>query len=641
MTLLKGITGKLLLLVAAVSLVPLVIMGSVTFYTMKAQMESNLADVLVAAGHSVATSMDNYILQRNDELSLVSGSSTLRAGDPGKATYELNRYLSSFEEFQALAFVDARGDLQATAGDLLRTRGDSSRESMIQDWFDAARDGKKVLDRVVAERGEFSRYLLFIQPVTHEGRNYGYVFGQVDSEQVAKLASNVEIGETGRATLFNENGKLIGHRDKNRYGYDMSNYSIMEAPLRNNTGDPGAFFTSGDGREKWGLTLLLDDSRERLGLQWGIIVDQTVSEMYAPVNRLNRILWLVGILAFVVAIICGVLFAIRLVSPLHHLLDRLQNISSGDADLNQEIELQSRDEFGEIAEAFNVFTRKLRGIVRQLASENEVLVDSAQQMRARTSNTSQALERQKSEVEQVATAMNEMTATVQDVAKSAQSAASAAETGASETDSGHQVVEQTITSIQELAKEVEEAATVINGLKEESNSIATILDVIRGIADQTNLLALNAAIEAARAGEQGRGFAVVADEVRSLARRTQDSTTEIQKMIDNLQQSAEKAVSVMETGRHMAGASVEKTSEAGQSLSVIAQEIHQINDMNAQIASAAEEQSAVAEEINRNIMNISQLAEETAEGSEQEAKAGKALAELAEEMKGIVNQFRY
>lgn len=637
----KGITGKLLLLVAGVSFVPLAIMGGVTFYTMKTQMENNLADLLVETGRSTATLMDNYILQRSDELELVSGSSTLRAGVPETAAYGLDRYLSTFDQFDSLTFVNTRGQLVATAGDLGRTRGDGARDQMVQEWAREAQAGKKVLDRATAAQGEFSRYLLFVQPIRHEGQSYGWVFGQVDSEQVAKLAMDVEIGETGRATLFNDDGALIGHQNKSRYGYDMSKYPIMRAPLQNNAGDPGNFFTSGDGREKWGLTLLLDDSMQQLGLKWGIIVDQTVSEMYAPVQRLNTTLWVVGGFAFVVAMVCGLLFAMRLVSPLRHLLKRLKNISSGDADLNQEIEVQSRDEIGEVAEAFNVFVRKLRGIVRELASENEMLVSSAHQMQVTTSSTSHALERQKAEVEQVATAMNEMTATVQEVARSAQTAASAAQTGTAETDSGRQVVEQAISSIQDLAEEVERAASVIHGLKEESNSIATILDVIRSIADQTNLLALNAAIEAARAGEQGRGFAVVADEVRSLAGRTQDSTSEIQEMIENLQKSADSAVSVMEEGRQMAGHSVEKTSEAGRSLSTIAQEIHQINDMNAQIASAAEEQSAVAEEINRNIMNISQLAEETAHGSEQEAQAGVALAKLAEEMKGIISQFRY
>ncbi|QKQ28087.1 hypothetical protein HUE57_18690 [Candidatus Reidiella endopervernicosa] len=202
------------------------------------------------------------------------------------------------------------------------------------------------------------------------------------------------------------------------------------------------------------------------------------------------------------------------------------------------------------------------------------------------------------------------------------------------------MVEHTIDVINTLASEVEHAASVIHTLEQESADIGTVLDVIRGIAEQTNLLALNAAIEAARAGEQGRGFAVVADEVRSLASRTQTSTQEIDEMISRLQSGAADAVKAMESSSNQAQAGVEQAAEAGSSLDAITNAVAQINDMNTQIASAGEEQSAVAEEINRNIVTISSVADETAGGAVQTSNASAEVARLSEQLQALVQQFR-
>ena len=236
--------------------------------------------------------------------------------------------------------------------------------------------------------------------------------------------------------------------------------------------------------------------------------------------------------------------------------------------------------------------------------------------------------------------MNEMTATVQEVASHAAHAAEAATSARDEAQGGQRVVSANIDAIQRLADEVMQTAELINRLAEDSNAIGTVLDVIRGIAEQTNLLALNAAIEAARAGEQGRGFAVVADEVRTLAQRTQESTSEIQDMIERLQAGARNAVEAMEKGRAGAESSVRQAVTAGESLQAINQAVAAISDMNLQIATAAEEQSAVAEEINRNITTINMVADETAVGAEQTAEASQELARLAMNLQRIVSQFR-
>ncbi len=347
-----------------------------------------------------------------------------------------------------------------------------------------------------------------------------------------------------------------------------------------------------------------------------------------------------GLVALVIGLILFRFIVRSVVRPLGEAVQSMEDIASGEGDLTRRLPVEGRDEVAQLAEAFNRFVEKMQRAVSEVASSSVQVSTAADAMSSITSQTSAGVERQRSEIEQVATAMNEMTATVQEVASHAAHAAEAATSARDEAQGGQRVVSANIDAIQRLADEVMQTAELINRLAEDSNAIGTVLDVIRGIAEQTNLLALNAAIEAARAGEQGRGFAVVADEVRTLAQRTQESTSEIQDMIERLQAGARNAVEAMEKGRAGAESSVRQAVTAGESLQAINQAVAAISDMNLQIATAAEEQSAVAEEINRNITTINMVADETAVGAEQTAEASQELAQLAMNLQRIVSQFR-
>ena len=374
---------------------------------------------------------------------------------------------------------------------------------------------------------------------------------------------------------------------------------------------------------------------------WGWVVGSGIYVDDVDALFLHEVMVSAGVFGGLLALI--VLLSALVVRSVTQPIERLQSVVHEVVDngnLTVRARIEQRDEVGLMGSAFNGMLDQLQSFVGQVARGVEQVSSAAHQLAAVTEQTSQGVLSQRNQTDQAATAMTEMSSTAQEVARNAGEAAAAAQSADQEANNGKRVVSATVESIDNLAREVEKASQVIHKLEEDTDAIGTVLDVIRGIAEQTNLLALNAAIEAARAGEQGRGFAVVADEVRTLATRTQSSTEEIQQMITTLQGGARDAVAVMEEGRVQAQASVEQAALAGESLGAITEAVTRINDMNNQIASAAEEQSAVSEEVNRNVVAISDVADETAAGAEQTSQSGRELQRLAETLSGMVERYR-
>lgn len=384
------------------------------------------------------------------------------------------------------------------------------------------------------------------------------------------------------------------------------------------------------------------------GMNWAIMSEIDETEAFAPVSDLIKSVVLYSFIAVVcllgLATLVGFYMARSISQPITSMIasvvDCVKDISQGNGDLTFRLDNSSKAEMGELASAINSFIENIQAIIREVGTAAIQVASAAEEMTMVINNTNEGLNKQVSETEQVATAMNEMTATAQDVARSASDAALAANEADTKSKSGLTVVNTVIDSIHALATEVDKTSDVISVLKDDSESIGTVLDVIRDIADQTNLLALNAAIEAARAGEQGRGFAVVADEVRTLASRTQDSTQEIQSMIESLQSRANEAGEVMANSCEYAKKTVEDAGGAGTALQTINSVISNIDSLNTQIATAAEEQTAVAEEINCSIVSISDVGRETTDGTEQISVASQDLAKLAAGLQAHVQQFK-
>ena len=348
---------------------------------------------------------------------------------------------------------------------------------------------------------------------------------------------------------------------------------------------------------------------------------------------LSAIIAATFIIGFIVFMLKNILFSLTRLSQL------MQDVESNN-DLTIRCSNKSKDEIGVMSSSFNKMLEKFEALVQQINSSSSQLATASEEVSSVSQESTNGIMQQRTETDMIATAMNEMTATVTEVASNAEAAAGAAHSANNEAQGGSEIVRNTAQAIAQLASDVTDASTVIHQLESDSEDIGTILDVIKNIAEQTNLLALNAAIEAARAGEQGRGFAVVADEVRTLASRTQESTQEIEDMITKLQAGAKNAVEVMDKGRTQAETGEAQAREASESLEAITRAVSTINEMNTHIASAAEEQSATAEEMNKNIINISQVSDQTANGSEQTTIAANELAELANNLQQLISQFK-
>ena len=474
---------------------------------------------------------------------------------------------------------------------------------------------------------------LFVNFQQLDGRGLAGLAKSLDS--MVSMLANFRIGDSGFVFMTDGSGKVKLHPDAARI--DRDNLTQLASGSSTNLLNKQPFAATH--AEVDGQPVILASSYIPL-LDWYLVAQVPEAEIYAELDRARLHMVLVSLAIAVGMGLLGVLLAGSVSRPLNELARLFRELGSGDGDLTHRLKVDGRDELAQVATGFNNFVAKIHGSIEQVASNSRQLAATANEVAAKAQLTQHNCTAQRDRTVQVATAIHEMGATVSEIAGNASLAADVAKQANEQADAGAQVVAQARHGIVGLSGEIEQVAGVIESLASQTDSIGSILDTIRSISEQTNLLALNAAIEAARAGEQGRGFAVVADEVRNLASRSAASTAEIQGMINSLQEQSARAVSAMAQGRNQSLRVVTQADEANGALDQITGHITQISDMNIQVATATEEQSSVVGEINRNVEDINQLTMETADIAHHLTESSRNLQHLSGELDKLVGNFR-
>lgn len=516
---------------------------------------------------------------------------------------------------------------------------DSGRVCLLDPYFDEV-EGKPLLMTSVAF------------PLIEDGKVIGVIGVDISLASLQQLSLEAQQslyqGE-GHLSVISPAGFLAGHsRDAGLLGKPLSTALGVESEAIERVIDAGKPALLGDGD----MLRVLQPIQPVPELEpWAILLEVPRQVLLAPALRLEQTLQAqsredsmialgIGLGAVLLGLALMWLTARGMTRPIEGVAAMLKDIASGEGDLTRRLKYNREDELGELAGWFNRFLDKLQPTIANVQRSVQDARSSADQSAAIAAQTSAGMQQQFRDVEQVATASHEMSATAQDVARNAAQAANAARAADEATHDGLSVIGKTTQSIGSLSDELNHAMTQVESLAASSDQIGSVLEVIRAIAEQTNLLALNAAIEAARAGEAGRGFAVVADEVRSLARRTQESVEEIRQVIERLQNGTRDVVAAMQGSRSQAQGSVDQVDHAVAALRRIGEAVAVISDMNLQIASAAEEQSAVAEEVNRNVAGIRDVTESLSGQADESARVSRALNELANHQQSLMSYFR-
>ena len=625
-----SLRGKLLAASLGVVLLMAALLGIVAFHTLKSRTLGAIQSEAVNYGHAHSEAIGNWLADRRHT---VNALTAVIADNPEATLVPHLLQTRTSGGFGLTYFGSVQGAM---------TRHDPSLNTAnydprVRPWYqNATKAGKLIVTAPYVSVTMQQMVVTLAEPVSHQGQVIGVAGADLSLDDLIDEVLAMKVQGEGYAMLLDRSGLIVGHPQK-----ALALKQVAElAPGLTGTTLEG---WSRDG-ELHGATIAGRDVLLSVqgvpGTDWLLAMVMYKDVLEAPFASL---LWqLVGLTLVLLLVFSALLIAMfnYLFADLGRVSKALADIAHGEGDLTVQIVAQSRDEVGLLAQNFNLFVARLHGIVSRLRDVTVELAAQSRTQAAGAEERSLRVRQQQDEIVMVATAVTEMASATQEIAGNAEFAATTSGDAVRLAVAGQSQVGQSQRSISGLAGEVADASQTIHELDGHAHKISGILATISGIAEQTNLLALNAAIEAARAGEQGRGFAVVADEVRVLSRRTHDSTAEIQQMIEALQQTTRRAVGGMETSRQLAGTSVEDAEAANQSLARINEAIGAISDMATQIAAAAEEQTSVTGEISRNTENIRHVSQTLAEQAKVEAAQAAELKSLTERLEQEIGRFR-
>ncbi len=633
-----GFGARLTVMMVGLVLAAVLAVSTLVFVSFRESFTQATLDELEATGRLNAESFVDWALARQDEMRYLASLDAAIDIDELGLEHLLERIAAAQGFYDTIFFVAPNGRGVVGVAYDGRARVLSRDEAQAfdvadRDWFRQAISGQDSFSQPVLSRATGNRVSTVAIPVRRDGRIIGVVRGAVRVDTILKRVSELNRGPGSEIFLLDNQGTPVTPANSLRN---------MDQPVNSEAGRAMAAGRSGVGIYPNAAGVPVVGSYTFIPLLgWGLVQETERAVALAEVNAVLWILVLVTAGILVVAVLACLSLVRSVVKTLggdpEYAAAMVHQVSEGD--LTATIQLKSGDKNSLLA-SIHTMQNSLRTMLGEVSQYSEQVAAAATELTQINEETEAGMQQQNTQINSAAAAMNEMTATVEEVARNTLNAADGAKKASQDAGQGRQVVASTVQAIDQLAQEINNAATAVSDLKSDSDRIGSVLQVIETIAEQTNLLALNAAIEAARAGESGRGFAVVADEVRSLASRTKDSTTEIQATIEKLQSGALKAENQMHNSREGMHNAVGRIAETGESLERIAEGVLMIDEMMQQIASAAEEQSATAREINQNIHGINDVAEQTGRSVEQSTQASESLARLAEQLRSLVSQFR-
>lgn len=628
----RSIKTKLTIAIALIVFISLVTLGAASFWNANKLIVQEMETSLMSLAENNGDKLALWVNGRKSEISLLANSPIIQAGNMETSMNYLRNEMKRNPLFLRFYIIDMNGQARYTNGE--------QRDLSDRDFFKQARSGKTLVGDPVVSKVDGKIVSSAIAPIIKDGVIVGCLAGTLNTEEIIKLINEIKAGQTGYAYALQGNGLVMFHPNKDLLlkanlltdaAVDASQKKLAGRMVK---GEHGVASYTENGQAKYLAYAPVP------GTTWSLAVNVSVKEIS---SKLNTLMWMTMIIVLVVlslSVMLSFYLASSITKPLDLMKTMLHDVAQGQGDLTKRLDESSKDELGEASHYFNLFVDKLHGLIRQVSETTEKVAAASVQLLSNSERIANGAEEVAAQVSTVATAGEEMSATSGDIAQNCSMAAEGSQQASSAAVSGAQVVNETINMMNNIAVRVRNTAQSIENLGSRSEQIGAIIGTIEDIADQTNLLALNAAIEAARAGEQGRGFAVVADEVRALAERTTRATKEIGEMIRTIQHETQNAVKAMEIGVGEVAMGSEKATNSGKALERILQQINDVTMQINQVATAAEEQTATTAEISNNMHQITDVVAQTSQGAKESAASANLLSGLAGELRSVVGQFK-